>query len=250
MNDAPATFLPWDTEHFGCRIARANIHQLDAASWRQLEGWCREQSIDCLYFLASAADQDTIFELQARQFSFVDIRLTFEYTLPSAPAYAGVENLAFRMSNEEDVPRFIDIAKNSYKESRFYADPCFDSEKVSLMYQTWLTKSIATDFADAVVVAELNQQPAGFLTCHLNRPEGEGNLGLSGVAELARGMGLGQCMYKYGVHWLYTQGMNRVNAVTQGSNIAVQRLFQRCGFVTRSVELWYHKWFIECPQEA
>lgn len=242
-NNAPAAFLAWDTAHFGYRIARADIRQLDADSYHPLEKWCREQSIDCLYFLANAGDQATIAELQNRRFSLVDVRLTVEYTLQSPPSYAGVENLAFRMSNEADVPRLVGTAKNSYKESRFYADPCFDSEKVALMYEIWLTKSITTDFADAVVIAELNQQPVGYLTCHLNRPVGEGNIGLTGIVESARGMGIGQCMYKYGVYWLYAQGMNRVNVITQGSNIAIQRLFQRCGFVTRSVELWFHKWF-------
>ena len=243
MNNEPATFLPWDTEHFGCRIARANMRQLDADGYHLLETWCREQSIDCLYFLAKAGDQATISELQNRQFSFVDIRLIFEYSLPSAPSYAGIENLAFRMSNEEDVPRFIEIAKNSYKESRFYADPNFDSEKVSLMYQIWLTKSITTDFADAVIVAELEGKAVGYATCHLNRPPNEGNIGLLGVAESARGIGLGQSIVHCAGQWFQRQGMKQVNVVIQGSNIAVQRMYQRCGFVTRSVELWFHKWF-------
>lgn len=242
-NNAPAVFLAWDTAHFGYRIARASIRQLDAESCHLLEKWCREQSIDCLYFLADAGDQAAIAELQNHRFNLVDVRLTYEYTLQSPPSYAGVENLAFRMSNEADVPRFIDTARNSYKGSRFYADPRFDSEKVALMYQIWLTKSITTDFADAVVIAELNQRPVGYLPCHLNRPAGEGNIGLAGIVESARGMGLGQCIYKYGVHWLYAQGMKRVNVITQGSNIAVHRLLQRSGFVTRSVELWFHKWF-------
>ena len=34
-----------------------------------------------------------------------------------------------------------------------------------------------------------------------------------------------------------------MKVVTQGRNIAGQRLYQRCGFLTRSVELWYHKWY-------
>ena len=28
-----------------------------------------------------------------------------------------------------------------------------------------------------------------------------------------------------------------------GRNYAAQRLFQKCGFITKSTELWYHKWF-------
>jgi len=31
--------------------------------------------------------------------------------------------------------------------------------------------------------------------------------------------------------------------VTQGRNLAAQRLYQRNGFVTASLQLWYHRWF-------
>jgi hypothetical protein len=35
-----------------------------------------------------------------------------------------------------------------------------------------------------------------------------------------------------------------VNVVTQGRNSKAQRLYERCGFLTRSVQLWYHRWFM------
>jgi ribosomal protein S18 acetylase RimI-like enzyme len=33
-----------------------------------------------------------------------------------------------------------------------------------------------------------------------------------------------------------------VSVVTQGRNVAAQRLYQRAGFVTASTQLWYHRW--------
>jgi dTDP-4-amino-4,6-dideoxy-D-galactose acyltransferase len=41
--------------------------------------------------------------------------------------------------------------------------------------------------------------------------------------------------------------MRSVTGATQGRNIVMQRLFQKCGFVTRSVELWYHRWAARQP---
>ena len=29
-----------------------------------------------------------------------------------------------------------------------------------------------------------------------------------------------------------------------GRNLAAQRLYQRSGFVTASLQLWYHRWFL------
>jgi hypothetical protein len=31
--------------------------------------------------------------------------------------------------------------------------------------------------------------------------------------------------------------------VTQGNNLAAQRLYQTCGFLSRDLQLWYHKWY-------
>lgn len=106
------------------------------------------------------------------------------------------------------------------------------------MYQIWLRKSLATDYADTVVVADLDGLPAGYVTCHLNSPAGEGNIGLAGVAESARGKGCARDMVLRALKWFHEKGFDRCNVVTEGRNIPAQRLYQRCGFVTRSVELW------------
>ena len=247
MNDAPATFLPWDTEHFGCRIARANIRQLDTASWRRLEGWRREQSIDCLYFLTSAADQDTIFELQRRRFDFLDIRMTLEKKLQPPQPKPADEFFLFREAHEKDVSQLLGMSRDKFNFTRFYADRCFDNGLAAQMYEIWLNKSLTMGFADRVLVAEFENQVVGFVVCHLNRPLGEGNIGLVLIEESMQGRGLGGKMLQYAAHWFYARGMRKVSIVVQGKRIPVQRMCQRCGFVTRSVELWYHKWFIECP---
>ena len=50
-------FLPWDTNHFGVRVARSKLRGVDASSALAMLDACREQSIDCLYFLAASGDQ-------------------------------------------------------------------------------------------------------------------------------------------------------------------------------------------------
>jgi dTDP-4-amino-4,6-dideoxy-D-galactose acyltransferase len=39
------------------------------------------------------------------------------------------------------------------------------------------------------------------------------------------------------------QGVTEVTVVTQGRNIEAQRLYQKCGFLSRAIYYWYHKWF-------
>jgi len=243
MSNTLITSLPWDSSHFGLRIARALPRRLDLPTYSQLEAACIDQGIDCLYFLADAADQATIAILQAGRFDFVDIRLTLENSACRLVNMLTKGEFRFRFGKASDLEALLPIAGESYTMSRFYSDQRFDRDKASLMYQIWLKNSLAADYADAVVVAEMAGQPVGYVTCHLQKPPGEANLGLVGVAESARGMGCTSEMLHYAGRWLSEREFDRVNVVTQGKNIPAQRAYQRCGFVTRSVELWFHKWF-------
>jgi len=139
--------------------------------------------------------------------------------------------------------------KSAYELSRFYKDPCFGADQARRLYQTWLFNSVKEKYADAVTVAELNGNAVGFMTCHLNKPAGEGNMGLAEVSYLARGKGIGKFLVSETLNWFDEQGMQAVNVATQGCNIGAQRLYQHCGFATRSVELWYHQWLTNCDEK-
>ena len=117
-------------------------------------------------------------------------------------------------------------------------------EQCSALYQTWIRRSCLEDYADAVWVAEIAGQPAGYVTCHLDQQAKDGSIGLVGIAEQARGQKVGEQLVKRALDWFAGQGMATVSVVTQGSNIAAQRLYQKCGFASRSLQLWYHKWYV------
>lgn len=242
MTSALIEYLPWDSSHFGYRIARAGSSRIDIDAYRDLEAACREQDIECLYFLADAADQCTIACLLAGGFEFVDIRLTLAGRIGEIPRTSPAGAVSYRIGSEGDLDALLPIAGNSFTLSRFFVDRRFGSAKASRMYEIWLEKSLTTEYADAVVVAEVAGRAVGFVTCHLQET-GEANIGLVGVADSARGMGCAGGMLGRAADWLSERGIAGVNVVTQGRNVSAQRLYQRCGLVTRSVELWFHKWF-------
>ena len=241
------TFLPWDTAHFGERIARANPRQLNADACARLLAACQEQAIDCLYFLADCDDQPTIAVLKANDFDFVDIRIILALPLDEASSPTGRTDVSFRLGREDDLPGLLPIARSSYHQSRFYIDRRFGANKATEMFEIWLSKSFLSDYAGAVVVAEHDGNPQGFLTVNYDRPPGEGNIGLLGVAESARGKGLAPGMVAMAERLCQQQGMTAINLVTQGCNIVAQRMYQRRGYRTRSLELWFHKWFAADP---
>ncbi len=81
------------------------------------------------------------------------------------------------------------------------------------------------------------------MTCHLKENGALGDFGLLGVAAGARTAGLGTLLTQTGMAWFIEQGARNVCLSTQGRNIAAQRLFQRLGFLTQDIHLWYHRWF-------
>ena len=247
MNTQLVRFLPWDTSHFGHRIGRAKIHRLDEESYQLLRDSCKKAEIDCLYFLADAGDQASILELQRRGFILVDIRITLEQKVPDSPTPGSDGKAIIRSSSAGDLETLTAIARDSFTSTRFFVDPYLNNEKASTMYQIWLSKSVTTDYADRVVVAEVNRKSVGFVTCHLDRDSREGKIGLVALATTAQGKGFSQIMVRHALEWFRDQGMKSASVVTQGHNIAAQRLYQRCGFVTRSTELWFHKWFRNMP---
>jgi GNAT superfamily N-acetyltransferase len=147
-----------------------------------------------------------------------------------------------RIGTKLDLEALLPIAGSSFTQSRFFVDRRFGSAKASRMFQIWLEKSLMVDGSSSVIVAELAGRPVGFVTCQL-QASGEANIGLLGVADAARGNGCAGGMIGRTADWLSVQGIGDLNVVTQGRNVAAQRLYQRSGLVTRSVELWFHKWF-------
>jgi len=231
-------YREWDSTFFNRRIGRLLGNRLTPERLRTALDWTRAERIDCLYFLADSDDAQTIRLAEANGFRLVDIRVTLEHPLVTVSTAAeAAPNI--RLARLEDVAALCAIAKVSHRAGRFYSDPEFRPRSDAL-YETWIEKS-CNGYADAVLVAEAEQQAAGYLSCHLSR-DGEGSIGLVAVDSRFQGRGLGSQLVTESLHYFRTNGMSRASVVTQGSNSASQRLYQACGFRTRSVQLWYHRW--------
>jgi dTDP-4-amino-4,6-dideoxy-D-galactose acyltransferase len=148
---------------------------------------------------------------------------------------------ALRPWEEADLPPLYEIARVSHRDSRFYFDAGFPRGRCDDLYQIWVKNSCA-GFADALLVAGESGRAAGYITCQI-APDGHGKIGLMAVGEEFRGRGLGQDLVSGALQWFASRGVPRVSVVTQGRNFAAQRTYQRCGFETGCIEIWYHRWF-------
>ena len=114
--------LPWDTEFFGCRIARVCGDTLKPEQSAQVEEWCRGSRIRCLYFLSRTDDPATIQAAEQQGFGLMDIRVTFEQSVmnsrdaipPALPADASI-----RPTQPDDLPALQAMAQAGHTDTRF-----------------------------------------------------------------------------------------------------------------------------------
>lgn len=232
-------YLEWDSEAFGKRIGRIKINRLCQEDINEITTWCDLHSIDCLYFLCKADDAETVRVAEDNALRLVDIRVTLERCLSELT----IDGLSpcVRLCVPADIPFLKDIARISHRDSRFYYDPNFPRDRCDALYETWITKS-CNGYADAVWVAEFARRPVGYLSCHL-RDETSGQIGLFAVSPDVQGQGLGRKLLDAALQWFAEHRVANVSVVTQGRNCRAQHFYQKHGFMTRSVYLWYHWWF-------
>jgi dTDP-4-amino-4,6-dideoxy-D-galactose acyltransferase len=233
----PCSYLDWDSSFFHKRIARVNGHLITPDSISPILEWCEQNNIDCLYF-ESASDNDTsVIVAEEAGFHLVDIRVELNCKMADEPIPPARKPRLFQESDLEPLQK---IASNAYRDSRFYYDSNFSREQASELYRHWITKS-CQGYANAVFVIDHNDHPSAFITCHIE-PDAKGRIGLVGVSPDARSTGLGISLVRTAQNYFYDKGIHEINVVTQGRNIAAQRLYQLNGFKTSSVTLWFHRW--------
>ncbi len=243
--DEICCYLEWDSDFFGYRIARAFSSRLRQEDIEAIRDWGRIHHIDCIYVLADADDAATVRFAETYGLQLVDVRVTFEKRIilseRSRMKYDG--SFSIRQSCESDIPALQTIARASHRDTRFYYDAYFPSLRCDDLYGTWIEKS-CRGYADMVFVAEDVGEPRGYISCHLHERQ-TGQIGLIAVASASSGKGIGTALVRHAAQWLSEQGMTQVSVVTQGRNVNAQRLYQKCGFVTQSVQLFYHYWVKE-----
>jgi dTDP-4-amino-4,6-dideoxy-D-galactose acyltransferase len=235
-------FLEWDSTFFGVNIARVSKARLEAGDLKQISQWCQKNNIDCLCLLADLGDQLTISLTEDYGFRLVDVRVTLECQIFEASSVAVYNSqVVIRPAFPQDVPALCTIARYNHRDSRFYYDVRFPTDRCDALYETWIENS-CKGYADTVFVVETAMASIGYITCHLV-DHNTGQIGLLGVAREFQGQGIGRRLVNESLRWFADQGVKQVRVVTQGRNVNAQRLYGRSGFLPYAMQLWYHYWF-------
>jgi len=238
-------YLPWDSSFFAKRIGRVLPTTVCNQKVTEAIAWAATNQIDCLYFLCDTTDAASVKAVEAHGFHLVDIRVTKERAMAAlAEVTPSWDESRVRTATQADIPILKALARVSHGDSRFCVDKNFGPDRGSDLFEEWIEKS-CNGWADAVLVASYKGRPAGYISCHGDTPQ-LGRIGLLAVADEAQRQRFGVALVEAALAWFKQREVARVSVVTQGRNIIAQRLYERCGFRTHAVQLWYHHWHSEC----
>ena len=230
--------LDWDSEFFGLEIGRIFPRRLNE---RILDFALKEiesAGLECVYYLCDCNDAESVRLAEGAGFHFTDIRLTLE----CASRRELRPNPAIRPGRVSDIPALEDIASAAYIYSRYWFDQGFSREDCQRFYENWVAKCVSEpNYAQTFVYGREGERPSGFIAVR-RQSASTGAIILLGVANGARGQGLGPALIEHALDWAARDDLQSLEVVTQGRNYAAQRAYQRAGFTTGKVELWYHLW--------
>jgi dTDP-4-amino-4,6-dideoxy-D-galactose acyltransferase len=246
MENETCQLLQWDTDFFGFRIAKVISGRLNEDLIKPVNNWCRQNRIDCLYLLIESDDIQSIRSAEDQDYRLVEVRINLERWLKTWNPITRPHienNVLVRPIQPSDISTLLEIAKTAYIDSRFYFDKHFPEDKWQAYYATWVKKSCEGG-APIALTAIKNNEIVGYITGQIDKETPtKGQYELTGVRESARKAGVGQELFCSGIDEFVRRGVEYLWVSTQGRNVTTQRMIQRHGFLTRSCQLYYHKWF-------
>ncbi|MDC1060370.1 GNAT family N-acetyltransferase, partial [Alphaproteobacteria bacterium] len=148
----------------------------------------------------------------------------------------------FIKATQKDVEQIKNISKNLFIDSRYYFDLNFPRNKVKDFYQNWSEKAVYGQYDNFAYILKENFAILAFITIKLES-KNIANISLIGVNYKFQNRGLGSLIVSKTINKLKKLGIKKIYVVTQGRNYYAQNLYQSNGFKTKSLQLWYHKWF-------
>lgn len=241
MESLSVEYLDWDSTFFGRRIGRITNNNLTEGQAQEIIDWAAYEKIECLYYLASGLEKQSTLAAEKKDFHFVDLRVTFKKDL-TKPEKPFIPEWHIRRAVEEDLVTLKGMAKDAFQLSRFHVDGNFNQAKADEMYEVWIENDLKTKGHDVWVI-DVEGQLGAYSSVSV-KGDGKAQIGLVGTQPAWRGKGLSLELQRFISHELREEGIEEVEVVTQGRNIPAQNLYQKSGYYVRSIDLWYHKWFI------
>lgn len=179
-------------------------------------------------------DSEELHKFQQAGFRLADTNVQFTkpniWTEPQFDA-----NVRHAVASDEEFVR--NIASTVFKSNRFLRDPEFTRATASKIKDEWVGNFFKGKRGDAMLIAEYNEQVAGFMILLYDAAKDETIFDLMGVDLKFQGKGLAKQLLKSS-ETVFNTNMIRVG--TQLSNPATIHIYHNLGFIYESANYSLH----------
>lgn len=225
--------LDWDSQFFGCKIARisSNISQKD---YQQAILELYGEAVDLAYF-------NSPFELkETAYYSVLKIDEMVELSKELKLKKKFHSKVKF-FDQAKATPEMKEQVKRIAQQSRFYFDDNIEKSKVYELYDIWLDKSVNKKTADAVLVYEDSAEVKGFATIKRNN-NGTGIIPLMGVDANSEGKGISFMLMEAIETYLLENNCSVLKSTTQAKNLKALKVYERFGIQCKKGYSINHLW--------
>ena len=234
---APFEELPWDSSHFGFKVA-AWRGVADASTVAAGMPGLRAAGMSLLYIFSARESSDPFPSIPLAGAQWVDRKVVY-----SREGIGDVHSGSLPVWSypaDEPSAELKELAFASGAHSRFKVDPNMPVQCFETLYGTWIRRSTLREIADEVLVCGEAGSIQGMVTLRL---EGAvARIGLIAVNAESRGKGVGTGLVRAAEAWAAQRGASRMDVATQGANLQACALYRRCGYQVSAAEDVYHLW--------
>lgn len=232
--------LDWDTEILGIKTAKIIPEKLTETQLTEILFELKQQDVRLVFWCSDSDDQITQHAAEKHQAFLADEKVTYLMDLTNfVEQNIDISDVVAYENNIAD-DQLKKLALFVGLNSRFGLDPKITLDRCKKVYETWLDNSVKKNIAKEVLVIRRDNKIVGFVT--LGEKNGRGDIGLIAVDENYRGQQLATKLVYAAQLWCKQQGYKTAQVVTQKTNVAACKLYEKNGYHLEKVENFYHLW--------
>jgi dTDP-4-amino-4,6-dideoxy-D-galactose acyltransferase len=242
------SILEWDSNFFGQKMGKIGFDPADEASclsetaWRRTIETARKQQFQFLFCEFDAAQKRLAHILCNIGGSLGDVLLTLE----CEPREVEMRQSRVVPACSDDLPAIIEIARDSFEQSRFFHDPRFDRIKVSQIYPQWVRDSF--EKTEHFFVIKEQYAVRAFISVAVDRTASVLTIRLLAVDHAMQGKGMGQELIDWVIGYAWNQQIRRIVVGTQVGNYPAIRLYEKNRFRIAGAKYRFHIWLDHAEQ--
>lgn len=229
--------LQWDTDYFGVRSARANLRGIvDERGQDEILDFCKA------YDFVTISNVDNIKEnnywIGTRTKAFLaDMNIQFLKVLSMQPPYQDEKTYVINNLSKND--QILDIAKRSFKNSRFFNDTRLPADQAKNIYYHW-TECAFEQEDKYFAICKRGGNTAGYILFSFTGDRSV--IELIAVDGKYQGQGVGNSLIHKMEAFVRDKGIQKIKVGTQVNNISAVHFYTKLGFIYVSCGSMYHLW--------